>query len=166
MNSAEDEQLFTWVRHYCAYRERCIREVRQKLQSKGILGDLAEEQIGHLQQAGYLDEERYARLFAGGHFRQKQWGRRKIEAALRFKGVPAPLIRKALAALSAADYRQTLGRLAEKAWRHYAAPSPAARWAKVKASLLRKGFEPELMTDIRQRLLAAEKKTGSGGKNQ
>ncbi len=165
MGSGAEEPLFSWLTRFCAYRERCIKEVRLKLQSKGFMGEAAEEFIIKLQEQGYLNEERYAVLFAGGHFRQKQWGRRKIEAALRAKGIPAPVIRNALNQLSASEYRQTLFRLTEKIWRQQARYPPAIRWARVRAALLRRGYEPEKMTEARQHLATLEKKTGGSKKN-
>jgi regulatory protein len=164
MGSGAEEPLFSWLTRFCAYRERCIKEVRWKLQSKGFMGEAAEEFIIKLQEQGYLNEERYAVLFAGGHFRQKQWGRRKIEAALRAKGIPAPVIRNALNELSASEYRQTLFRLTEKIWRQQARYPPAIRWARVRAALLRRGYEPEKMTEARQHLATLEKKTGAAKK--
>jgi len=118
MQLAETEPLFPWLTRFCAYRERCISEVRLKLRTKGFLGESANEFIVRLQEQDFLNEERYARMFAGGHFRQKQWGRKKIEAALRAKGVPRPLIMRALGELSAAEYTSTLLRLAGKSWRY------------------------------------------------
>lgn len=165
MGNEAGEPLFSWLTRFCAYRERCIREVRLKLQSKGLVGEAADEIIVRLQEQDYLNEGRYASLFAGGHFRQKQWGRRKIEAALRSNGIPAPIIKRVLNEISASDYRQTLLRLTEKIGRQQARYPEANRWVRVRAALLRKGFEPERMAEARQHLVALEKKAGGGRKN-
>jgi len=47
----------------------------------------------------YLNEERFAILFAGGKFRIKQWGRIKIKYELKQKQVSDYCIKKALAAI-------------------------------------------------------------------
>ena len=54
------------IERYCAYQERCHSEVRNKLLSHGIYGDLLEELIGHLIENNYLNEERFALQYAGG----------------------------------------------------------------------------------------------------
>lgn len=158
MRSAEEEPLFPWLTRFCAYRERCVSEVRLKLRSRGFVGESANEFILRLQEQDYLCEERYARMFAGGHFRQKQWGRKKIEAALRAKGIAQPLIMRALGELSAAEYKSTLLRLAEKTWRQQSGHADPVRWARVRAALLRKGFESVLISGIRQQVMPVQKK--------
>lgn len=158
MQSAEAEPLFPWLTRFCAYRERCISEVRLKLKTKGFVGESANDFIVRLQEQDYLSEERYARLFAGGHFRQKQWGRKKIEAALRAKGIKQPLIIRALGELPPAEYKQVLLRLAEKTWRLQAGHPEPKRWARVRATLLRKGYESALISSIRQQVMPVQKK--------
>jgi regulatory protein len=158
MESAEVASLFPWLIRFCAYRERCISEVRLKLRTKGFAGESANEFIACLQEQNYLNEERYARMFAGGHFRQKHWGRKKIEAALRSKGIKQPLITRALEELPAAEYRQVLLRLAEKTWRQQSGYPDPTRWARVRATLLRKGYESALISGIQHQIVPGQKK--------
>jgi len=158
MQSAGAEPLFPWLTRFCAYRERCISEVRLKLKTRGFVGEAANEFIERLQEQDYLSEERYARMFAGGHFRQKQWGRRKIEAALRAKGIKQSLIMQALGELSPAEYTQALLRLAEKTWRQQTGHPEPKRWARVRATLLRKGYESALISGIQHQIVPGQKK--------
>jgi regulatory protein len=157
MEEVPEGQLFPWLTRFCAYRERCISEVRQKLRSKGFVGESATDLIQRLQEQDYLNEERYAILFAGGHFRQKQWGRKKIEAALRSKGIDRALIVQALNELSITAYSKTLLQLAEKAWRKQSGHPDPVRWARVRAMLQRKGYEPGLIAGIRQQVVPIKK---------
>ncbi|MFM9020643.1 MAG: regulatory protein RecX [Sediminibacterium sp.] len=158
MQLPADEPLFPWLTRFCAYRERCISEVRLKLRTKGFTGESANEFILRLQEQDYLSEERYARMFAGGHFRRKQWGRKKIESALRTKGIPQPLIMRALGELPAAEYQQILLLLAEKTWRQQSGYTDSVRWARVRATLLRKGYESALISGIQRQIMPAQKK--------
>jgi regulatory protein len=66
------------IYHYCAYQERCHQEVRNKLYDLGSTTSEVEEMISHLITEGYLNEERFARAYAGGKFRLKNWGKMKI----------------------------------------------------------------------------------------
>ena len=142
----EEEKILAKLKRFCAYRERCCREVQQKLQGLGVPRGLIGGFVQTLQAEGYIHEERFARLFAGGYFRQKKWGKRKIVAALRQKGIAETHIRMGLQEINATEYLQVLHRLTEKTWKQYTREDKDKRITKVRASLMRKGFEPELVS--------------------
>jgi regulatory protein len=128
---------------YCAYQDRCLGEVRAKLESWEVAAPVLGQVLAQLQAENFLDEGRFARSFASGKFRQNQWGRLKIRQALRLKGVAAPLIAQALAQLDEADYLATLQKLASaKKTATLAARASAYR------SLVAKGYEPELVAKL------------------
>ena len=81
------EQAIQRIRHYCAYQERAQQEVRDKLYELGMTMDEVEEIMSDLITENFLNEERFATQFAGGHFRIKGWGRVKIQHALEQKRV-------------------------------------------------------------------------------
>ena len=70
--------MLSKIRKYCDYQERCHQEVRYQLIKLGARGDILEKIIGQLVEEGFLDEERFARAFARGKFRNNLWGRQKI----------------------------------------------------------------------------------------
>ncbi|HCM75832.1 MAG TPA: RecX family transcriptional regulator, partial [Cytophagales bacterium] len=67
------------IYHYCAYQERSHKEVRNKLYDYGLWGSEVEDLLTRLITEDFLNEERFAKSFAGGKFRMKKWGRIKIE---------------------------------------------------------------------------------------
>lgn len=71
------EQALQRLRRYCAHSERCHSDVVSKLYDLGVWKKYHDEILASLIEDNFLNEERYAKLFAGGHFRQKQWGRKK-----------------------------------------------------------------------------------------
>ena len=77
------EQAIQRIRHYCAYQERAQQEVRDKLYELGMTMDEVEEIMSDLIAENFLNEERFAVQFAGGHFRIKGWGKVKIQHALQ-----------------------------------------------------------------------------------
>ena len=77
------EQALQKVKQYCAYQERSHYEVQQKLYELGIRKQDHDEIISSLIEEDYLNEERFAKAFAGGKFRMKDWGRKKIYYALK-----------------------------------------------------------------------------------
>ncbi len=70
---------------YCAYQERCQQEVREKLYEWGVLPEVLENTIAELIIANFINEERFAKVYAGGKFRIKKWGRIKIKVKLQSK---------------------------------------------------------------------------------
>lgn len=132
------------LRHYCAYQERCHSEVREKCYELGLRGDELEAAIAHLVEENFLNEERFARAFAGGKFRMQQWGRKKITMALKQKQVSPYCIKKGLEEIDAEVYWSTLLSLAEKKYRLLKGEQYLKRQYKTMQFLLQRGFEQEL----------------------
>jgi len=101
------------IKHYCGYQERSHAEVKEKLYSFGLRKAEVEQLISQMIEENYLNEERYAAAFAGGHFRMKQWGRVKIKYELKQKGVSEYSIKKALKEIDEDDYEKTFRSLAD-----------------------------------------------------
>ena len=140
------EQALQKARHYCAYQERSHSEVKEKLYALGLGKKDMEEALSTLIEENYLNEERYAIQFAGGHFRMRQWGRVKIKYELRQKKVSEYCIKKALAAIPEEDYLRTLEKLAENRTEAVAEEGNAfVRRRKIQGYLLQKGYESELI---------------------
>ena len=59
---------------YCAYQERCQFEVRQKLIGTGFSEEETDNIICDLIERNFIDEERFAKAFTRGKFRQKKVG--------------------------------------------------------------------------------------------
>ncbi|WP_118974633.1 regulatory protein RecX [Taibaiella koreensis] len=139
------------IRHYCAYQERCHSEVRHKLLELGFRGATLEEAMAALIADDFLNEERFARSYSGGKFRVRQWGRRKIEQALKQKQVSAYCIRKGLQEIDPGDYYHTLQQLADKKWQELKSEKmPWIRKQKVLRYLLQKGYEADLVSGVLQ----------------
>lgn len=131
---------------YCAYQERCHKEVRQKLLDLGIYGDDLEQIITELIEGNFLNELRYAIAFAGGKFRVKRWGRLKIKRALQQNHISTYCIRKALASeLPEADYKTTLLQVLQKKNRLTKARNDYERRQKLALYALERGYESELV---------------------
>lgn len=132
------------LRHYCAYQERCHYEVKQKCLELGLRGQEVDEAIAQLVTDNFLNEERFARAFAGGKFRTRQWGRKKIQIELKQRQVSAYCIKKGLEEIDDADYERVLNTLAEKKYASLKGEQHLKRRYKTIQYLLQKGFEPEL----------------------
>ena len=102
----------------------------------------------------YLNEERYAIHFAGGHFRQKKWGRVKIEYALRQKRVSEPNIKRAMKEIMEDDYQTALQKMAETKWKSLKAEQYINREVKTTSFLLQKGYERGMIQQIISKIKA------------
>ena len=131
------------MKRFCAYQERCISDVRQKLYKDGFRGDEAEWAIAELISENYLNEERFARSFARGKFRINKWGRIKIEIELRRRTVSSGNIRRGLSEISDSAYKNCLRDLIKKLGGTEASDKAKL---KIKRSLMQRGFEPELIS--------------------
>ena len=96
------------------YRERCHKEVRSKLLSEKVYGDDLEEIIFFLIRENFLNEERYARSYARGKFRNNKWGMQKIRLSLKQKDISDYCLRKAMEEIDLQEYAQTAKQLIEK----------------------------------------------------
>ena len=149
------EQAIQRIRHYCAYQERAQQEVRDKLYELGMTMDEVEEIMSDLIAENFLNEERFAVQFAGGHFRIKGWGRVKIQHALQQKRVSSYNIKIGLKAIDEDAYIKTLQQLATKKWNSLKGERGLSRMAKTYAFLHQRGFEPILYQPIVQKLYKA-----------
>lgn len=148
------EQAIQKLRQYCAYQERSHSEVKQKLWDLGVWRSEHDEIIASLIEDDYLNEERFAVQYAGGRFRMKDWGRKKIYYALKEKKVSTYCINKAIQSIPEEDYMKTLRQLAEKKYNALKGEQYMIRHKKTQDYLLQKGYESELVSSVLKSLKA------------
>lgn len=147
-NRLTKEQALEKIRHYCSYQERCHSEVKSKLYSYGLRKNEVDEIISQLIENNYLNEERFAIQFAGGKFRMKHWGRKKIQYELQQKGVNNFIINIALKEIDDENYLKTLQKLAVVKWNALSGENNITRQSKTTAYLLQKGYEQSLIREV------------------
>ncbi len=136
------------LQRYCAYQDRCHSEVRSKLIELGCYGQDLEEVMASLIEEKFLDEERFARSFARGKFRMKQWGRTRILQELKLRKISDYCLRKAMEEIKEADYLETLKAVLEKRAGHIAEADDFARKGKLAQYAMSRGFEAELVWNL------------------
>jgi regulatory protein len=147
-NRLTKDQALDKIKYYCSYQERCHSEVKDKLYSYGLRKKEAEEIIAEMIENNYLNEERFAVQFAGGKFRMKQWGRKKIQYELQQKGVNDFIIKIALKEIDEEKYFETLQKLAQTKWNALNVENNLVRQSKTSAWLLQKGYEQSLISQV------------------
>ena len=139
------EQAKQKALRYCAYQERSHQEVKNKLYELGLRTSDVDELLSYLITEGFLNEERYAKLFAGGKFRVKHWGRIKIAHALESKGLSKTCIRIGLKEIDEVDYLETLEKLIAAKINEVSDDNKFVVRDKVSKYAIQKGYEPELV---------------------
>lgn len=102
------------LEHYCAYQERCHKEVREKLNGMQMIPDAIDAIIVHLLQHNFLNEERFAKTFVRGKFNSKKWGKQKLTIELKRKGISRANLELALKEINDTDYIEAFDALANK----------------------------------------------------
>ena len=102
------------LEHYCAYQERCHKEVRQKLKDLNMIPEAMDIIIVHLLEHNFLNEERFAKIFVRGKFHIKKWGRFRLTQELKRKDISKININAALREISDDEYIGVFNDLAEK----------------------------------------------------
>jgi regulatory protein len=142
------EQALQKLRQYCTYQERSHYEVQQKLWDLGVRRADHNEIISKLIEEDYLNEERFAKAFAGGKFRMKDWGRKKIYYALKERQVSEYSIKKAMKEIDDEDYKKVLKELAEKKYASLKEEQYLVRKKKTIDYLFQKGYEADLVMKV------------------
>lgn len=95
-----------------------------------------------------MNEERFAKAFVRGKFRQKGWGRRKIAEALKRHQIGDYLWQKAFAEIDEAEYLTALEKQLGQLEKKIKARNDFLRRGKIAQRLIARGFEPELVWDF------------------
>ncbi len=138
------------------YLEHCPRtceEIRRRLQRAHAPDEEIEEIIAGFQRAGLLDDEDYARRWVDSRTRQKGYGRERLAAELRRKGVAVPLIEQAVARL---EPENELDAALASATRRLAGADPRDPAVKRRLGgfLQRRGYNWETIAQVMERLTA------------
>lgn len=142
------DQAFKKTGEYCAYQERCQQEVRDKIFSWGLHLDDVEAVIAQLISDGFINEERFAKTFAGGKFRIKKWGRVKIKNELKARKITDYCIRKAMKEIDEREYLKALKAIIDKKAKEIKETNLFKKVNKIATYCISRGFESELVRDL------------------
>jgi len=142
-----DRLILQKAASYCAYQERTQDEVRQRLKKWNVWGEESDEIIAELISQNYLSEERFAKTYAGGKFRMKNWGRMKIKQELHRRGLSEYSIEKGMKEIGDKAYLEGLKEILTK--KKIILERTETDQFKLKQKLVRfalgKGYESELV---------------------
>ena len=123
-------------------RDRTEAQLRRHLASRGVQVPAIDEAVRALARQGYLDDARYARVFAEDRRALDGWGPERIERALLAAGVDGELVAVALGVRDAAGELDAAVALLRRRCR--AIPATDRERERALGLLARKGYDLEL----------------------
>ncbi|HZW78191.1 MAG TPA: regulatory protein RecX [Flavobacteriaceae bacterium] len=142
------EEAIGRMERYCAYQERCHKEVEQKLWEMQMIPEARDHIILHLIQHDFLNESRFAQAFARGKFRTKKWGKIRIVQELKLRNISAYNIKLALKEIPDSDYYATFEQLFQKRMAQLSQERDGAKKRKKLVDyLFYRGWESEMVYD-------------------
>ena len=136
------------LEHYCVYQDRCHQEVETKMKEYLLIPEAKNLIFLHLIQHNFLNEERFAKSFARGKFRIKNWGKQRIIRELKFKKISAHNIKIGLKEIDNDEYLETIYKITKNRNERIKEINPSKRGKKLISFLMRKGYESDLIYKI------------------
>lgn len=127
---------------YLSRRDRTAMEVRRHLEERRCEPDAIDGALEHLREASYLDDARYAQIFAEDRRSLDSWGPDRIARKLTQVGIAPELIEAALSDRSADDELDAAVALLRQKLR--VAPDDDRGREKALGLLARRGYALEL----------------------
>ena len=135
------------LEYYCAYQERCHKEVIAKLRTLGIIPSVIDKIISELIKANYLNETRFTQSFVRGKFRIKKWGKNRILQELKVREISSFNIKLGMKEISDDNYQKTFYELFEKRRREVKQLTKTEQKKKIFSYMSYRGWENSKIYD-------------------
>lgn len=149
------QEIWNKLVRFCNYQERCRNDVLKKLRALEVPPADFNRWIARLEQENLLNEQRFIKLFISGRFRNKKWGKRRIEMELKKRNISGEsFIALMQELLPEEDYQTELETLAARKWKTIKGENIAVRKQKLFRFLLGKGFESSSISAVLKQIKA------------
>ena len=138
---------FEKAARFCAYQERCHRDIERRLQEWNVDIDIQDEIVAELIQQNFLNEERFALAFVSGKVNIKRWGKYKITYELRSRNISDYVIKKAIGQIDEEQYILNLKTLIQLKNSLIIAKNDFEKRMKLVKYLASRGYETSLIND-------------------
>ena len=146
--SPTPDQVLDKMAKYCAYQERCVKDVRDKLRTFDLPQEDKDKILDYLLDSRFVNDERFAKSFVRGKVNQSGWGLNKIRFHLMQKGIAKDIIDEALGQTDEDLYRQRLIDILKTKSKTVKAASDFEKKRKLAAYAMQKGFEASLVWEV------------------
>jgi regulatory protein len=142
------DQVLDKMAKYCAYQERCVKDVTEKLKTFELTQKEKDEILDYLIDNRFVNNTRFAQAFVKGKINQSGWGLNKIRFHLMQKGIDKEIIDEALQTYDEEAYRQRLIDVLKIKAKTIKAENDFERNRKLAAYAMQKGFEANLVWEV------------------
>ena len=146
------DQVLDKMAKYCAYQERCVRDVRDKLKTFDLPQEEKDKILDYLVDNRFVNDERFAKSFVRGKVNQSGWGLNKIRFHLVQKGIAKETIDEALGQTDEEVYRQRLIDILKTKSKTVKTENDFEKKRKLAAYAMQKGFEGSLVWEVLKEL--------------
>lgn len=142
-----EEQIMQRLESFCAYRERCESEIKQKMYALQVPTSDYETYLNHLKENNFFNEERFANAFAYGKNAIKKWGRKKIAMELQSKNIDTQKINQSLLHIDEGMYLLKLEDILAKKSKAIKEIDAYKKKQKLIQFAMQKGYEYEIISE-------------------
>lgn len=150
------EQALASLMRMCARAERSSGDALRLMRGWGVADADARRVLDRLIADRFIDDSRYAGAFVREKMNLSGWGRYKIGAALRAKGISPSIIAEALSQTDETDMHGRLSEILARRMRTLKAASPFDARAKLMRYALSQGYDYETARDCVEQCVPAE----------
>ena len=146
------EQIIQKLENFCAYRERCEAEIKQKMYTLKVSVSEYEMCLHHLKENNFYNDERFANSFAYGKNAIKKWGRKKIAMELQSKNIDTDKINQSLLQIDEGMYLLKLEDILTKKSRSVKETDLYKKKQKLIQFAMQKGYEYEIINEALKKI--------------
>ena len=142
------KEALNYSMNLCSKQERCKHDIRGKLKKYGLKETDIERVLTALKEEKFIDESRFASMFAHDKLRLNKWGRIKIRYMLYHKQISGEIIDEALQKMDQDEYEEILRQELTKKKTSIRSGSPWDIRNKLFGFARQRGFEPDLIKSV------------------
>lgn len=155
-----EQQALHKAAAYCSKAERCVYDVRKKLEAWKIDDDGIGKILSRLIQENFLNEERFCQSFVKDKIRFNKWGKTKIRFELKRKLVAEKVIETTLNEYLNEDFEEHLLKILTTKLPTIKANNEYDRKAKLYRFALGRGYSSEQIETCIRKILTDNSSNG------
>lgn len=148
-----EEQIIQKLENYCAYRERCEAEIKQKMYALKVPTTDYKKYLDYLKENNFYNEERFANAFAHGKSNIKKWGRKKIILELQSKNIDVNKINQSLQQIDEGMYVLKLEAILIKKNNSIKEADAFKKKQKLIQFAMQKGYEYDIINQVLKNII-------------
>ena len=135
-----------------SFRARSTSELRDRLLRKKYSSGTVEETLSFCSKSGFLDDEKFAKLYAVSRMQSRPTGKRMMQFELRGKGISEAVAQRALGSIEDFDEKEIALEAASRRHRLMKGVSEQTSKARIYGFLKRRGFSQESVSYVLTKL--------------